>query len=71
MPTTAAGRQRILDDTSFMAASLCTLRGVDSVHLQLDQVMRAYICGDSSSSTSDQIEASAAGATSHSESHIK
>lgn len=38
-PSTAAGRQRILDDVGFACAALSTLRGVDSSTLGLEQAI--------------------------------
>lgn len=38
-PSTAAGRQRILDDIGFACAALSTLRGVDSSTLGLEQAI--------------------------------
>ncbi|CAM9617148.1 unnamed protein product [Discosporangium mesarthrocarpum] len=40
-PSTAAGRQRILDDVGFMANALRTLRGVDATALHLEQAFEA------------------------------
>lgn len=38
-PSTAAGRQRILDDIGFACAALSTLRGVDASTLGLEQAI--------------------------------
>lgn len=38
-PSTAAGRQRILDDIGFACAALSTLRGVDASSLGLEQAI--------------------------------
>lgn len=38
-PSTAAGRQRILDDIGFVCAALSTLRGVDASTLGLEQAI--------------------------------
>lgn len=48
-PATAAGRQRILDDTSFMATALSTLHGVDGSSLHLEEVMRVKYGGTDNS----------------------
>eukprot|EP00611_Tribonema_gayanum_P006690 TRINITY_DN1598_c0_g1_i3.p1 TRINITY_DN1598_c0_g1~~TRINITY_DN1598_c0_g1_i3.p1 ORF type:complete len:811 (+),score=207.55 TRINITY_DN1598_c0_g1_i3:43-2475(+) len=54
-PATAGGRQRILDDTSFMATALSTLWGVDGSNLRLEDALQAQY-GYSSEAASEAPE---------------